>query len=156
MRKIREPALEALREMRLLIYEIRPRTVSDVGLVAAIESRLATVEERAGIDTTFSAAGVDSLPRDLEEALHGIAREALNNVLRHAGASAISVGLRRDEGGVVLEIADDGVGFDPAETGLRGGMGLAGMEDRAAGVGGRLTIRSGPAGTVVLARVPLS
>ena len=96
------------------------------------------------------------LPPEIEEGLYRIAQEALNNVLKHAQAHSITVSLRHvaHQRIVVLEIADDGLGFDPAVARDQGGMGLRGMEERAAQFGGQLTIQSRPgAGTSVRVEV---
>jgi signal transduction histidine kinase len=80
-----------------------------------------------------------------------IAQEALQNALRHAAAEHIAVRLAADDGALLLEVADDGVGFDPAEPSLRTrSLGLTSMEERAQRLGGRLDIRSAPGeGTTV-------
>ena len=84
------------------------------------------------------------LPAKIEETLYGVAREALNNILKHAKASRISVLLGPSDTGVFLEVIDDGVGFDPATAGNRGGFGLIGMEERARKLGGHVVVRSRP------------
>ena len=151
LRELRSMAHEALQEMRLLIFELRPPLLEQEGLVAALQSRLEAVEGRAGLETVFSAEVDERLPPAVEEGLYGIAREALNNVLKHAQARRVSVALRRAPGMIVLEVADDGAGFDGAG---RGGLGLAGMAERAERLGGRLTVSSAPgAGTTVRAEV---
>jgi signal transduction histidine kinase len=91
----------------------------------------------------------------VEIALYRIAQEALQNVVKHSGAAAASVVLRCDPGLVVLQIADDGTGFDPDSAGDRNGFGLNGMAERAELVGGHLDVRSRPGrGTTIEARVP--
>ena len=144
MREVRATASEALREMRLLIFELRPPILEEQGLEAALQARLESVEGRSGLQFEFEAEGVDDLPPDVEEPLYRIAQEALNNALKHAQASKLSVCLTQDQQNVVLEITDDGVGFDPNKTRTRGGLGLAGMEERAALLGGRLVVDSEP------------
>lgn len=150
LRALRETAQEALREMRLLVFELRPSVLQQEGLVGALQSRLDAVEGRGGLVTEFHAEGSGRLPPDVEEGLYFVAREALNNVLRHSGARRVRVNLAWDEAGAVLEVADDGVGFDPASVRPCGGLGLRSMEERAACLGGRLRIESGPGrGTAV-------
>jgi signal transduction histidine kinase len=83
------------------------------------------------------------LPADVEEALYGIAQEALNNALKHAQPSSVTVTLRM-EGRVELEVADDGSGFDAGAVDGAGGIGLVSMQERAEKVGGTLTIHSAP------------
>jgi signal transduction histidine kinase len=141
--------------MRLMIFELRPPTLAEDGLVAAIESRLGAVEARAGLTTIFDHDGIDRLPTNLEEALFGIAREALNNVLKHAGASRVHVRLHEEEDALRLVVADDGAGFRTDSGGQSRGLGLAGMEERAERLGLRLFVTSRPGdGTTVTVEVP--
>jgi len=146
LQELRETAQEALREMRLLIFELRPPVLEKEGLVAALQARLEAVEGRAGLETEFKVEGKGCLPPEIEEGLYRIAQEALNNVLRHATARRVMVQLRFDEESVCLEVCDDGVGFDPTTAREKGGLGLRGMEERAARLGGRLTVESRPGG----------
>ena len=94
----------------------------------------------AGIEFQFD--GEPALDPEVEEALFRIAQEALNNMLKHAQAHRVVVSLSQDEQAVTLEIADDGAGFEPATARRSGGMGLRGMEERAAEIGARLEIES--------------
>ena len=90
------------------------------------------------------------------EALYGIAKEALNNVLKHAKASRVTVRLNELESVLTLEIADNGSGFEAATTDRRGGMGLRGMRERAASIGADFSISSElGAGTSILVQAPL-
>jgi signal transduction histidine kinase/ligand-binding sensor domain-containing protein len=148
LRELRQTAQEALAEMRLLIHELRPPVLAEEGLVPALQARLQAVEGRAGLKTEFSAEMEDRLPPQVEEGLYRIAQEALNNALKHAQASTIAVHLHHiaEEGVVILEITDDGTGFDPAAVAGKGGLGLSAMEERAAELGGRLTVESGTEG----------
>ena len=144
LRELRDTAQEALREMRLLIFELRPPLLQEEGLVAALQARLEAVEERAGLETEFKVEGEGRLPLEIEEELYRIAQEALNNALKHAQARRITVSLRQVQRTVTLEIADDGIGFDPSTALEYGGLGLDGMEERAAQLGARLTVQSTP------------
>ncbi len=114
LRGLQDTAQEALDEMRMLIFELRPPILEQVGLVAAVQARLNAVEGRANLQTKLIADGVGDLPSLVEQALYRIAQESLNNALKHAHAQHITVQLRRAETTVLLEISDDGVGFDPA------------------------------------------
>ncbi|HYN90175.1 MAG TPA: GAF domain-containing sensor histidine kinase, partial [Ardenticatenaceae bacterium] len=148
LRKVQDTAVEALEEMRLLIFELRPPLLEQAGLVAALQTRLDAVEGRANLHPKFSVSGVTQLPAPIEQALYRIALEALNNVLKHARARHISVSLQQEQGTVILEIRDDGVGFDPATARRNGGWGLAGIEERVVQLGGQWTLESTPgAGT---------
>lgn len=156
LRELQETALDALHEMRLLVFELRPPVWEKEGLACALENRLSAVEARAGLTTEFAADAEVNVPIRVAEALYGIAKEALNNVLKHARASRVSVRLQQLGTSVVVEICDDGRGFEEGEVDRAGGLGLRGMEERTAGIGGQLAISSAPGqGTVVRIEVPL-
>jgi signal transduction histidine kinase len=144
LREIRATAQEALREMRLLIFELRSPMLRQEGLAAALQARLEAVEGRLGLKTEFRGEGDGHLSPEVEEGLYRVAQEALNNALKHAYASSVTVYLHQDERVVTLEIADDGTGFDPIAARQRGGFGLRGMEERAARLGGKLRVQSSP------------
>ncbi|MFC2045894.1 sensor histidine kinase [Chloroflexota bacterium] len=155
--RLGEIAQQALQEMRLLVYELRPLALESEGLIGALEQRLETVERRAGIQARVLVEGDVELAPELEEELYGIAQEALNNALKHAGASQVVLSVRVAEDSVALEVADDGRGFDMAEIHEAGGLGLISMQERADKVGGRLTIDSAPGkGTKVTITAPLT
>lgn len=156
VRELRSSAEQALREMRLLIFELRPHDLEKAGLVPALQIRLEAVEERAGLTTEFRAEGVGVLPAEIEGELYRIAQEALNNTLKHARSGRVSVCLRQEGKELVMEIADDGTGFAPDDPGNHKGLGLRGMQERAARLGGRLILRSQPGeGTTVRVVIPL-
>lgn len=140
--EIRGIAQEALREMRLLIFELRPPILQREGLAAALQARLEAVEGRAGLETEFKMDGHGWLSPEIEEGLYRVAQEALNNALKHAHAGNVTVCLHQNQRDVVLVIADDGIGFDPTTARAGGGFGLRGMQERAARLGGKLTIQS--------------
>ena len=142
--EIRATAQESLREMRLLIFELRLPALRSEGLAAALQARLDSVESRVGLDTTFRVEGASKLAPDVEEGLYRIAQEALNNALKHAHASSVSVVLHHNDRVVSLCIQDDGIGFDPSAARAQGGFGLTGMEERVTRLGGELTITSSP------------
>jgi signal transduction histidine kinase len=155
LRELRETAQYALQEMRLLIFELRPPVLEQEGLAAALQARLQAVEGRVGLATTLRVEGDGRLPPLVESELDRITQEALNNALKHAQAHRIDVQLRQNDRTVALEIADDGVGFDPGTTEARGGFGLRGMAERATRLGGRLAVESRPGGgTRVRVEVP--
>jgi signal transduction histidine kinase len=155
LRELRATAQQALREMRSLIYELRPPVLEKEGLVAALQARLEAVEGRAGVKTDLRLEGNIDLSRGMEEELYRIAQEALNNALKHARAQNIGLLLRRDETHLVLEIVDDGMGFEGAGDDRHGGLGLPGMRERAHRLGGSLTVLSSPGqGTTVRVEVP--
>ncbi|MEZ4866054.1 MAG: GAF domain-containing protein [Caldilineaceae bacterium] len=165
-----ELSQQALKEMRLLVHELLPPALEKEGLVGALYQRLAAVEKRAGIDARLVADEVFELPPLLEAALYRIAQEALNNALKHADASAVTINLRTVANQIMLEIADNGKGFpvEPrdlqhdvqrnargdaqgdAQSNDRGGLGLVTMRERAVQLGGILSIDTAPGqGTTV-------
>jgi PAS domain S-box-containing protein len=145
LRELRDTAQEALREMRLLIFELRPLALDKIGLAAALRARLDSVEVRGGMKTELQLEGVAGpghLPPEVEEELYHIAQEALNNVLKHAHAQHVRVQLVFAPPETRLSICDDGAGFTPSLAGTRGGLGLPGLRERASKIGGRLAIES--------------
>jgi nitrate/nitrite-specific signal transduction histidine kinase len=144
--ELRGTAQEALQEMRLLLFELRPPMLEEEGLVAALQTRLEAVERRSGLETELRVEGENGsqLPPRLEDGLYRIAQEALNNALKHAQARHVTVSLRQDPQKVTLEISDDGRGFDLATIHDHAGLGLRGMEERVAQLGAHLSIDSQP------------
>lgn len=152
--RIAKTARQALNEMRLFVYRLRPLELEQQGLVSAINERLAVVEGWSGVRVSLQADEHLQLPLQVEAALYQIVQEALNNMLKHAHASRGTIHLHRREQGLVLEIADDGCGFDPRDTGGRG-LGLRHLSERARSVGGQLEIHSNPGeGTRVSVYIP--
>jgi len=144
LRRMGETAQQALKEMRLLVYQLRPLDLEKEGLIGALHQRLSAVEGRVNINARLVADELVDLPAPLEEELYRIAQEALNNALKHAAATAITLHLRIKDNEVELEVVDDGQGFDPLAAANTGGMGLQSMQARAEKLGGTLSIVSGP------------
>jgi signal transduction histidine kinase len=154
LKEIRETSQEALGEMRLLLFELRPPLLAEHGLIGALRSRLSAVEARAGLLTELHGDGEARLDAQTEQELFRLAQEALNNVLKHAHAHRVTVRLDVTDVNATLEVADDGLGFEPALKGGTG-FGLPGMRERAERVGGALEIESEPGGgTTVRVTVP--
>ena len=156
---LRELAAEALEEVRSMSHTMHPRVLDDLGLVPALEwlARQACVQEQ--LDVHVVAAEFDPpIPPPLAAALYRVAQEALRNAARHAEARHVIVRLTRDGASAVLEVEDDGCGFDVAlAEQRRPGMGLFSMRERIGLVNGRLTVRSeSNRGTRVVATVPLT
>jgi signal transduction histidine kinase len=146
--------LHALREMRLLLYELRPADLEQEGLTRAIQLRLDTVERRVGLRLDVHLDELAPLPPSQEAELYHVIVEALNNVIKHAAASQLSVVLAAHDGALHLQIADDGKGFDPSQT--KGGLGLRNMRERIARLHGQLVLTSAPGhGTQPAAIVPM-
>jgi signal transduction histidine kinase len=149
---IGELGAEAHAELRAVIDGLAPPDLQAGGLAESLR-RYAVLAGRAhGIPVTFSAPELPVLGARQEAALYRVAQEALHNALRHSGAATVGVRLARTARRVTLEVADDGHGFIPGAP--SGGVGLASMRQRAANVGGALTIKSGSSGTLVRMTVP--
>jgi signal transduction histidine kinase len=158
--RLGEISQHAMKEMRLLVYELRPLALREAGLEKALQQRLDTVERRAGVEAKLEVEGEVEIPADVEEALFRIAQEALNNAMNHASATSVVVTIRLEadppDRRVVLEVADNGLGFDRDSLGDEGGIGLDSMRERVEKIGGVLTIASKPGeGTHVKASVPM-
>lgn len=133
----------AYQEIRLLIHQLRPPVLIESGLVDALQQRLAHVEQCAGLETHLQTSGdLDTLPAPVIEQLFFIAQEALNNVLRHARATIVSVCITHRANELCLTVTDNGCGFDPAE--LSAGLGLGTMRERAALIDGQIAVTSTP------------
>ena len=139
--RLGESARQALKEMRLLLYELRLAPLEQLNLVEVLQIRLDAVEKRAGVEARLTVDGPADWPKAWEGELYCIAMEALNNALRHARATQVSVRLRGSQNSVELEVTDDGRGFDP-QGAHAAGMGLRNMAERAQRLGGDLTIES--------------
>lgn len=155
LREVRETLQEALGEMRLLLYELRPPLLDELGLGGALKARLQAVESRAGLITDFQDnSDGQRFAQGTEQELFRVAQEALNNILKHAHATRVDLGLDILPGAVAMAIADNGMGFTPELDGA-GGFGLNGMRQRIVGLGGTLRIDSSPGtGTRVQVEVP--
>ena len=138
----------ALAEMRTLLLEVRPDSVLRTPLAELLRQLVEAARGRARLAVELEAGSVRALPDAVHITFYRVAQEALNNVVRHAGASAARVVLG-DDGAVVLTVADDGAGFDTGEA-SRGRLGIISMRERAASVDADLTIETAPGrGTVV-------
>jgi PAS domain S-box-containing protein len=144
LRELRDTSKEALREMRMLIYELRPPVLRTADLAGALQARLDAVEARAGLETSLEVDGTDRLSYAVQEELYHIAREALNNLLKHARARSVHIHLSFQQALTLLEICDDGIGFTPEVIQTSGGLGIFGMQERAQRIGAQLEILSAP------------
>ena len=143
--RLGEISQQALREMRLLVYGLRPHTLHGVGLAGALQQRLDAVERRSGVEVDLDLNKDLIVPVELEEELFWIAIEALNNALKHANPSQVRISScledHDDKPCIGLIITDDGQGFD-SESIDEGGFGLVSMKERIEKLGGRLDIQS--------------
>jgi signal transduction histidine kinase len=153
---VRELVVSTLQDVRRLAVELRPTALDDFGLVSAVERLAETFREQSGLRVDLEARlGDERLPRESETALYRVVQEALTNIIKHAQAGRVSILLQRKGDAVVAMIEDDGSGFDAGKT-REDALGLVGMRERVALVGGRLQIESSvAAGTTVVAEVPL-
>jgi signal transduction histidine kinase len=153
LNEIERNTVQALREMRMLLYELRPADLDQEGLTHAIELRLNAVERRANLQVDARLDELAGLSPRQEIDLYHIVVEALNNVVKHAAATRVTLRLTLEGECVRLKVMDDGRGFDPAQT--RGGMGLRNIRERVARLDGQLTVISEPgAGTRLEAVIP--
>ena len=142
--RLGELSQQSLKEMRLLLFELRLPILEREGLAKALQHRLDAVEKRAGVDANLIVEGVDRLPALVEEGLFYMAYEALNNSLKHAAATKMTVSLRAIDEVVELQVVDNGKGFDVQSVSETGGMGLTNLSDRAQKLKAQLEITSIP------------
>jgi signal transduction histidine kinase len=158
---MREAVAQIEREienLRAIITELRPAALDELGLRAAIEGLLDRHREQSGFRLAGElvlpgpGAGEERLDQELETAVYRLVQEALTNVAKHAQANWVRVVVRESDGELLVEVQDDGAGFDP-DTGSHG-FGLAGMHERVSLAGGTLSVDSGGHGTLVRACLP--
>ncbi len=150
-------------DSRRIALELRPATLDDLGLKTALMNYVAEWSERSGIEVDYQDVGLDHerLPATIETAVYRVMQESLTNVLKHAGASRVSVILECREDGLRVIVEDDGKGFN-YETmmklpGSERGLGLPGMRERISAVGGELQVETSPdQGTSLFVRIPLN
>lgn len=158
--EVRQFARQLDADIDFLAWRFRPAVLDDLGLVAALDQYIGQWSAHFGIASDFDAKrfGNRRLDPECETAFYRITQEALNNVYKHARATSVSIFLGRKKSGAVLIVEDDGVGFEPDEEnsiGAAAGMGLKGMRERLALIGGTLEIESATGeGTTVYATVP--
>jgi PAS domain S-box-containing protein len=135
---------QALKEMRLLIHELRPPDLKEQGVEEALRQRLEIVERRSGISYQFTWQEGMSLSPRLEECLYWVSVEALNNILKHASATSVTLQASVRDGWVNLAISDNGVGLDPLASAENMGLGLKSIRERVGDLGGRAEVESKP------------
>ena len=161
--KARSLTQQMAREIRTLSYLLHPPLLDDLGLVSALKEYAQGFSERSGIDAqVFVFSHFRRLPQPAETALFRIVQESLANIQRHSGSSIAKISLRQSDSAIVLEVVDFGRGMVLPPNGsshsdeARYGVGIPGMRERIALVGGKLELHSGPQGTTVRATLPLS
>ncbi len=161
LREVKQALESTLAEVHRMAQDLRPSVLDDLGLVPALR----TLARQSGVGRTAVVVEAgslkDRLPPALQTALYRIAQEAVTNALKYAQARQIRIALQEEQAAVILRVLDDGQGFDESAISQDGrlgpGLGLFGMRERAALLGGSLTIRSARgAGTEITARLPLA
>jgi signal transduction histidine kinase len=155
LRETQDLTREGLQEARRALHALRSAPLEDLGLTLAVERLAKKAAERGGLALTLDLPErISGLAGDAEQHVYRAAEEAVNNVVRHAGARALFVSLKRAGASVCLTVRDDGMGFDPAAV-RDGHYGLTGLRERAALAGGTLALNSSPgAGTELIFEVP--
>lgn len=159
-RELRDLTAETLDALHRLIVELRPSLLEERGLLPALRWYAGEYSERFGIKPELFTSGFEErLPREVETALFRIVQEALTNVIRHAEARNVCVRLIRQPGRIEASIEDDGCGFSVEHTATEAaparGLGLLGMQERAALAGGQCEVRSAPGcGTRIMVNIP--
>ncbi len=130
--------------MRRMAIDLRPPMLDDLGLEVALTAHAEDFERRWPVKVSFSSANLGRLPPGMELVLYRIFQEALSNVAKHADASSVTARLTRSGGSLHMTVEDDGCGFDvkAIRSSRESGLGLFGMEERLALVGGTLTVES--------------
>ncbi len=148
---------QTLQSVREISHNLRPHQLDELGLAKSVDGMLRRLASSSGLAVKAEIRAVDGLLADEAEiTLYRIAQESLNNVVKHSGAATACVTLGEVDGSVVLEVRDDGRGFDAADHPARGGgMGLMIMSERARMLGGTLELRTAPGeGTTLTVTVP--
>lgn len=157
MQAVRGELIRLSEDVHSLAYQLHPSVLQELGLAEALRAECERRLRQSGLDLSTK---LDPLPaevgKDAALCLFRVAQEALNNVARHAGARSASVTLRQMDGGVLLAVRDDGVGFEPEHPRERMQLGLVSMRERVRLVNGTLDIESTPGrGTTIVAWVPV-
>lgn len=156
--RLKSSVRDGLVEVRRFIFDLRPSTLAERGLLLTLRRYATEYANYAGVQVELQAPPeLIPLGKDEEITIFRVVQEALQNVQKHARATQVTVRLAVDDAGIILVITDDGRGFSPGETDVTpwSGAGLGGMRERAAMVGGELTLGSAPgAGTTITLRVP--
>jgi PAS domain S-box-containing protein len=144
LKELQRSSGEAVADMRLLIFELRPSVLEEDGLVEAVRSRLELVEARSGIKANLQVEGNPQIPKNVETELYRVIQEALNNIHKHAKATEVNVKIVRDHKRFQLTIEDNGSGFDPTLVEKSGGLGYQIIQERVHRIGGTFRVEASP------------
>ena len=151
---VRSLAAAALAELRALIFALPPASLESEGLTGCLRNQAHALSAVHSIPVATRLCDEPPAPMPVKEAMYRIAREALHNALKHARAKQVELWLEQTDGALLLEVRDDGIGFDTGGT-FPGHLGLYSMEERATRLGGTFTVESAPGcGTRIHVRIP--
>jgi signal transduction histidine kinase len=155
--KVRDQVGSVSNSVRRIAYQLHPSTLEHLGLSIALRSFVREFAEREAIDARFTASSVPkNIPPEISTSLYRIAQEALRNVAKHAGKTAVTVQLAGKAGEVRLSVRDRGIGFDAGAVQGRGGLGLISMHERVRLIRGEFLLKTRPGdGVEITVRVPL-
>jgi signal transduction histidine kinase len=161
LRRARELAERTIQSVRNISLLLRPTLLDDLGLAPALQFQLEEFLRRSGVACEFVEEGVsDQLPDAVKTCVYRVVQEALHNCEKHSGAANLRVAVRQHPDSLVVEIEDDGRGFELTKQGMaskRGGLGLLGIRERVANAGGSLVVDSSPGrGARIRLRIPLA
>lgn len=152
--RLGELAQQSLKEMRLLIYEMKPMLLESNGLEGALQSRLDAVERHSGVRARLKVNLAQKLSPQAQKQYYYVAIEALNNTLKHSSATFVSIDIQSIDGWIQMEICDNGRGFDPDAMAKSGGLGLTSMRERLEKLGGEFELESSPgSGTKIRVKI---
>jgi PAS domain S-box-containing protein len=165
LRQLRGQLEEMGKTLHRVAWELRPTSIDELGLTSALANHVSEWSAKIGIDGDFHCGdrNLDRLPDEIRTSVYRVVQEALTNIAKHAaGTTSVSVVIDRSGGTLRLTIEDNGCGFESAQGGGNGagrgngGLGIAGMRERLALIGGELEIETSPhSGTTIFARIPL-
>lgn len=154
LNELQRTSNEAVADMRMLIFDLRPPILDADGLVEAIRTRLESVETRAGIQVSFDVEGEPHLTKTIETELYRVVREVLNNVIKHAHATQIKMTIKSERRRVYLTIQDNGIGFDPSLFNKGWGQGFRIIQERIRQINGIIRLETAPEkGTTIFIEV---
>ena len=147
---------DTVKTVRRISTELRPGILDDLGLVDALDWQSSEFEKRTGIHCTFKTVSSDlTFEKNISTGIFRVYQETLTNVARHAEATEVKTFLEKRDGRIVLQVSDNGIGFDNSEVKTKNTLGLIGMKERAKMFGGKIFIQSAVGkGTEVLLEIP--